>query len=80
MNPIKIEIILMRDFDFHGFSRYGEGRFTVLCRNILKFVVWERVYEGLMDSVHKNARIYMKNDDASMLWLRICDILGVASM
>ena len=28
-----MEIILMRDFDFHGFSRYGEWRFTVLCRN-----------------------------------------------
>ena len=31
INPIKIENILMHDFDFHGFSRYGEGRFMVLC-------------------------------------------------
>ena len=31
MTPIEIEIVLMRDFDFHGFLRYGEGRFTVLC-------------------------------------------------
>ena len=34
MNPIEIEIILTRNFDFHGFSRYGEGRFTVLCQNL----------------------------------------------
>ena len=32
MNPIEIEIIWKRNFDFHGFSRCGEGRFTVLCR------------------------------------------------
>ena len=32
MNLTEIGIILMRDFDFHGFSRYGEGRFTVLCQ------------------------------------------------
>ena len=31
MNPTEIENILTRDFDFHGFSRYGEGRFTVSC-------------------------------------------------
>ena len=31
MNPIEIEIFLKRNFDFHGFSRCGEGRFTVLC-------------------------------------------------
>ena len=26
MNPKEIEIILKLDFDFHGFSRYDEGR------------------------------------------------------
>ena len=36
MNPIEIEIILMRDFDFHGFSEFGEGRFTVLCQKFWK--------------------------------------------
>ena len=45
MNPIEIEIILMRDFDFHGFSRYAEGPFTVLCRNIplYEFRIWDNI-------------------------------------
>ena len=30
---IEIKNILTCDFDFHGFSRYGEEHFTVLCQS-----------------------------------------------
>ena len=45
MNPIEIESILMSDFDFHGFSRYGEGRFTLFCLTLPnnKFLDWSKL-------------------------------------
>ena len=33
----------MRNFDFHGISRYGEGRFTVLCRCLRQTVCEKHV-------------------------------------